>query len=240
MVVGIPQTRHSVSLVTHPPPCEHRSGSATSRLGHQGWLHIAIVLAHALSQGMAGGGRCSPRWACPSRCLSRVRAAASTVAEAGGPSVTVAFGLDADVGALRLSGAGVFQERRTRVWVPPVRLGSTLGRVARPTDPRAVGDVEGRATCREVHDVIEGRSMARWASCWYPGRQFPCCPRHARRTRALRWGHARVLYRALWRLRFDCRACAVQRLLGRLVTPLQTVQSFMALADCLPRLVWRW
>ncbi len=35
-----------------------------------------------------------------------------------------------------------------------------------------------------------------------------------------------MLYRALWRLRFDSRACTVQRLPGRLVTTPQTVQSF--------------
>ena len=36
-----------------------------------------------------------------------------------------------------------------------------------------------------------------------------------------------MLYRVLCRLRFDCRACVVQRLPGRLVTTPQTVQSFI-------------
>lgn len=165
-VVGIPQARQTVSLVTHPPPCEHRSGSATSRLGHQGRLHIAIVLAHALSQGMAGRGRCSPRWACPSRCLSRGQAAASPWRRRADPASRLRSGSMPTWARSVCRGAGVFHERRTRGWVPPVRLGSTLGRVARPTDDRAVGDVEGHATCREGHDVIEGRSMARWASRW--------------------------------------------------------------------------
>ena len=49
--------------------------------------------------------------------------------------------------------------------------------------------------------------------------------------------NGRVLYRALWWLRFDWRACSVQRLPGRLVTTPHTVQSFMARADRQPRRV---
>ena len=45
-------------------------------------------------------------------------------------------------------------------------------------------------------------------------------------TRALSRSQARVLDRALCRLRLDCRACAVQRLPARLVTTPQTVHSF--------------
>ena len=43
------------------------------------------------------------------------------------------------------------------MWGPPVRLRRTLGRVAGPAEHRAVGDVEGRTTCREGHDVIDGQ-----------------------------------------------------------------------------------
>jgi hypothetical protein len=60
----------------------------------------------------------------------------------------------------RLGGA-VFQECRTRVWVPPVGLRRTLGRVARPTEHGAVSDVEGCTTGCERHDVIDGQVTGR-------------------------------------------------------------------------------
>ncbi len=51
--------------------------------------------------------------------------------------------------------------------------------------------------------------------------------RHARHAGRGRSGVARpALYRALCRLRLDCRACVVQRLPARLVTTPQTVHSF--------------
>jgi len=55
------------------------------------------------------------------------------------------------------SGGAVFQESRTRVWVPPVGLRRTLGRVARPAEHRAVADVERRAPDCERHDVVNGQ-----------------------------------------------------------------------------------
>jgi len=54
-------------------------------------------------------------------------------------------------------GGAVFQERRTRVWGPPVRLCRTLGRVARSAEHGAVADVEGCAAGGERHDVIGGQ-----------------------------------------------------------------------------------
>jgi hypothetical protein len=70
------------------------------------------------------------------------------------------------------------------------------------------------------------RSLAAWASRWWPGHQLPRSPRQARSTRALSRCQAGVLYRALCLLRLECRAWSVQRLPGRLVTTPQTVQSF--------------
>ncbi len=55
------------------------------------------------------------------------------------------------------SPGAVFQRCGIRVWVPPVGRRRTLGRVARPAEHRAVGDVEGRATGCERHDVIDGQ-----------------------------------------------------------------------------------
>ena len=55
----------------------------------------------------------------------------------------------------------VFHERRTRVWGPPVGVSGTLGRVARPAEHGAVGDVEGRATGRERHDVVDSQVSSR-------------------------------------------------------------------------------
>src|SRR5450759_5043016 len=49
----------------------------------------------------------------------------------------------------------VFQERRTRVWGPPVGLSGTLRRVAGAAEDGAVADVEGCAACRERHHVID-------------------------------------------------------------------------------------
>jgi len=56
----------------------------------------------------------------------------------------------------RLGGA-VFQERRTRVWGPPVGSSGTLGRVAGAAQHRAVGDVERRTASGERGDVVDGQ-----------------------------------------------------------------------------------
>ncbi len=69
---------------------------------------------------------------------------------------------------------------------------------------------------------------------------MPCRPLQARSARALRRCQARVLYRALCLLRFDCRACLRQRLPARLVTTPQTVHSFTARAARPRRRRRRW
>jgi hypothetical protein len=55
----------------------------------------------------------------------------------------------------------VFHERRTRVWVPPVRGRRTLRRVARPTEHSEVADVEWCASGCERNDVIDGQVARR-------------------------------------------------------------------------------
>src|SRR5664280_1005099 len=54
-------------------------------------------------------------------------------------------------------GGAVFQERRTRVWGPPVAVSSPLRRVAGPAEDGAVADVAGRAACGKRHDVVDGQ-----------------------------------------------------------------------------------
>jgi hypothetical protein len=58
-------------------------------------------------------------------------------------------------------GGAVFQERRTRVWGPPVGVSGALRRVARATEHGAVADVERRTTSGERHDVIDGQVARR-------------------------------------------------------------------------------
>ena len=53
--------------------------------------------------------------------------------------------------------AAVFRRGTIGVWVPPVGLGRTLGRVARPAEHGAVADVERRTASGERHDVIDGQ-----------------------------------------------------------------------------------
>ncbi len=54
-------------------------------------------------------------------------------------------------------GGAVFRRGGIGVWVPPVGLGRTVGRVAGPAQHRAVGNVERRTTSGERHDVIDGQ-----------------------------------------------------------------------------------
>ena len=58
-------------------------------------------------------------------------------------------------------GGAVFHEGGTRVWVPPVGLRRTLGRVARSTEHGEVADVERCASGCERHDVIGGQVAGR-------------------------------------------------------------------------------
>ena len=53
-------------------------------------------------------------------------------------------------------GGAVFRRGTIGVWVPPVGLGRTLGRVARPAEHGAVADVERRTASSERHRVIDG------------------------------------------------------------------------------------
>ena len=53
-------------------------------------------------------------------------------------------------------GGAVFRRGTIGVWVPPVGLGRTLGRVARPAEHGAVADVERRTASGERHHVIDG------------------------------------------------------------------------------------
>jgi len=64
-----------------------------------------------------------------------------------------------------MGGADV-QERRTRVWVPPVdpscvHEARSVGRVPRAAQHAGVGRIERRATIDERHDVVE-RQVPRW------------------------------------------------------------------------------
>ncbi len=93
-----------------------------------------------------------------------------------------------------------------------------------PSQPATSGPRRRR---RRTRPTIVRRRPSSCHSCrWPPGKQATLHLRGAG-TRALRRCHSRVLYSALCRLRFDSRACTVQRLPGRLVTTPQTVQSFM-------------
>ena len=74
--------------------------------------------------------------------------------------------------------------------------------------------------------MINGQVAGRAGVTLVARATVPVLATPARSTRALRRCHSRVLYSALCRLRFDCRACEVQRLPDRLVTTPQTVHSF--------------
>jgi hypothetical protein len=119
-------------------------------------------------------------------------------------------------------------------WPPaPPRRPTSRAANRRPwsscTTDRARRNWRRRAVRLRLRTARCDRPSGRWpggALARNPGTSSRAWPRHARSTRVLRRCHARVAYRALWRLRFDSRACSVQRLPGRLVTTPQTVQSF--------------
>jgi hypothetical protein len=88
------------------------------------------------------------------------------------------------------------------------------------------GDCLAFSIASEGHDVIDGQVARRVRLALVAGAPAALLAIQARSTPALSRCQARVLYRALCRLRLDCRACVVHRLPARLVTTPQTVHSF--------------